>query len=225
MSSDCYGQCSESSYPCLFLFSTVLEEVLLHDGSTIVVDRSVERGGRHELGQPPPFKEQSLRFTVPVTSQKLTWEDHFSEDLGSANFLPMLLDIVKETPYLVASPMGCLAYNKWGRPNPPYVIFKYNGREWQRIPLEELPSVINTPNLIISDPDNKVKELGKSFATASDVKNANTGFRQPEYRTILREAVKGGEGLTSCPDYNSERYRSPKAPLPMKPLNDPQGKQ
>lgn len=26
------------------------EEVLLHDGSKIVVERSVERGGRHEIG-------------------------------------------------------------------------------------------------------------------------------------------------------------------------------
>jgi hypothetical protein len=27
------------------------EEVLLHDGSTILVDRSVVRGGRHEIGR------------------------------------------------------------------------------------------------------------------------------------------------------------------------------
>ena len=29
------------------------EEVLLHDGRKLVVDRSVERGGRHEIGQLP----------------------------------------------------------------------------------------------------------------------------------------------------------------------------
>ena len=40
------------------------EEVLLHDGSTILVDRSVVRGGRHEIGQQPPFKEQSLSFQL-----------------------------------------------------------------------------------------------------------------------------------------------------------------
>ncbi len=32
------------------------EEVLLHDGSKIVVERMVKRGGRHEVGQKPPFK-------------------------------------------------------------------------------------------------------------------------------------------------------------------------
>jgi hypothetical protein len=30
------------------------------------------------------------------------------------------------------------------------------------------------------------------------IKQANEGFSQPEYRTILREAVKGRAGLTSC---------------------------
>ncbi|MEO6145616.1 MAG: hypothetical protein ABIT70_00915 [Sulfuriferula sp.] len=45
------------------------EEVLLHDGGTIVVDRSVEYGGRHEIGQSPPFKEQTLTFTLPNTKE------------------------------------------------------------------------------------------------------------------------------------------------------------
>ncbi len=34
------------------------EEVLLHDGSKIIVERTVERGGRHEVGQKPSYKEQ-----------------------------------------------------------------------------------------------------------------------------------------------------------------------
>jgi hypothetical protein len=50
------------------------EEVLLHDGGKIVVTRSVDRGGRHEIGQKPPYKEQSLRLTMPSTSQTVKWE-------------------------------------------------------------------------------------------------------------------------------------------------------
>ena len=46
------------------------EEVLLHDGRVMVVDRSVDRGGRHEIGQKPPYKEQRLSFTMPDTKQK-----------------------------------------------------------------------------------------------------------------------------------------------------------
>ncbi len=170
------------------------EEVLLHDGSKIIVERSVDRGGRHEIGQKPPYKEQSLVFTMPGSDQKVIWEDKFSEDVGSANFLPMLLDVRGDVAYLVAYPMGCLSYNKWGRPNPPYVIFKYDGNVWQRIPLQELPAEIKTPNLIFSAPDIQVEKSGKNFMSAEMIKAITSGYEQPEYKTILREAYPGAAG-------------------------------
>lgn len=188
------------------------EEVLLHDGGKIIVERWVERGGRHEIGQKPPYKEQSLSFTMPASSETITWEDHYSEDVGSANFLPMLLDISKSIPYLVVNPMGCLSYNKWGRPNPPYVIFKYDGKSWQRIQLQELPTEIKTPNLIFSMPDIKVEESGKRFMTAEMIRAITAEYRQPEYKTILREPLT----REKCPQYSS----GPKAPLPI-PANAP----
>jgi hypothetical protein len=171
------------------------EEVLLHDGNTIIAERTVERGGRHEIGQQPPYKEQRLVFTMPGTDRHVTWEDTFSEDLGSANFLPMLLDIRHGVAYLVASPMGCQSYNKWGRPNPPYVIFKHDGSGWQRIPLQELPAEIHAPNLIFSSPDIAVEQSGRRFMSTDMIKQLIEGYRQPEYKTILREPVKrGSEG-------------------------------
>lgn len=185
------------------------EEVLLHDGNKIIVERTVEHGGRHEIGQRPPYKYQSLTFIHPATKHEIVWEDKFSEEVGSANFLPMLLDISNGTPYLVAYPMGCLSYNKWGRPNPPYVIFKHEGKEWKRIPLQELPTEIKTPNLIFSMPDVKVKESGKRFMTVEMIQKIIGDYRQPEYRTILREALESER----CPQYSS----SPKAPIPVMP--------
>jgi hypothetical protein len=165
------------------------EEVLLHDGSKIVIERTVERGGRHEVGQKPPYKEQRLSFTLPGTKHTITWEDHYSQDLGQANFLPMALDLVGGTPYLVLNPMGCLSYNKWGRPNPPYVIFQYKEKEWKRIPLQELPDEIATPNLIFSMPDVEVEKLGTRFVSAEKIKRLIAGYQQPEFKTILREPV------------------------------------
>jgi hypothetical protein len=175
------------------------EEVLLHDGSKIFVERSVERSGRHEIGQKPSFKEQRLTFTIPGTSQEVVWEDHFSEEVGSSNFLPMLVDIYNGTPYLVASTLGCLSYNKWGRPNPPYIVFKYVSKNWQRVPLTELPGEIKTPNLIFSMPDIKVEESGKRFMSAEVIKAIIAGYKQPEFKTILREPLpKGSIGITTC---------------------------
>jgi hypothetical protein len=165
------------------------EEVLLHDGSKIIVSRSVERGGLHEIRQSPPIKEQSLSFVLPSIDQRITWKDNYSEDIGAASFLPMQLEIFNGTPYIVASPMGCLSYNKWGRPNPPYVIFKHDGKEWQRIQLQELPAESKTPNLIISSPDSEAKQIPQSPISAETIKELNTGFRQPENQTILREPL------------------------------------
>ncbi|MEW6427016.1 MAG: hypothetical protein AB1568_03150 [Thermodesulfobacteriota bacterium] len=194
------------------------EEVLLHDHSKIIVERTVKRGGRHEIGQQSPYKYQSLVFRMPGTGQKVKWEDKFSQDIGMANFLPMLFDVEGCVAYLVVKPMGCLSYNKWGRPNPPYVIFKYEGKTWQRIQLSGLPAEIKTPNLIFSAPDIAVEKSASRFMTAETIKKIISGYKQPEYRTIIREPlaeekiscsemirVKGGwlgiEWFTSQPTY------------------------
>jgi len=166
------------------------EEVLLHDGSKIVVERSVERGGRHEIGQKSSYTKQNLSFTHPTTGKSITWEDKATEDLGTSSFLPMALDIYQGTVYLVASPMGCLSYNKWGRPNPPYVVFRHSGKTWERVPLQELPLETKTPNLISSSPDTEVERLGKRFVDAETIRRITGGYRQPENKTILRTSVK-----------------------------------
>ena len=170
------------------------EEVLLHDGSKLIVERSVERGGRHEIGQEPPIKEQSLTFVLPGTSQNVTWEDKFTADVGGANFLPMQLEISKDTPYLVVVPMGCLAYNKWGRPNPPYVVFKYQGGAWQRIPLRELSAELTIPNMIFSSPDTEARKSGQRVVSAETIKTLYGRYKQPEYRTILRKPLANASG-------------------------------
>jgi hypothetical protein len=193
------------------------EEVLLHDGSKIIVERSVERGGRHEIGQKPPIKEQSLTFNLPSTNENITWEDKFTEDVGSANFLPMLLDVRKDMAYLVVHPMGSLSYIKWGSPNPPYVVFKYQNKRWNRITLQELPMELTIPNLIFSSPDDEAKKVGQRIISAEAIKRLYDSYRQPEFKTILRTPI----------DYGPPRleYKGPKAPHPITPPTTTDGKQ
>jgi len=170
------------------------EEVLLHDGGKIIVERTVERGGRHEIGQQPPIKEESLAFTLPAINEHITWKNEFSKDVGFADFMPLLLDIYQGVSYVVTTPAGCLSYNKWGRPNPPYVIFKYQSKAWQRITIQELPAEIKTPNLIVGSPDNNVEKLGTSFVKAEAIQKINSSLRQPQYKTILRDPYPGAAG-------------------------------
>lgn len=184
--------------------TTWKEEVLLHDGQKIVATRTVDRSGKSEIGQQAPIKQQRVAFTLPVTNEKVVWEDKFTEDIGGANFLPMQLEVHKELAYLVAYPMGCLSYNKWGRPNPPYVVFKYQGKAWQQIPLQELPTVLTVPNLIFSSPDTEAKKSGQAVVAADAIKTLNLGHTQPEHKAVLRESIKPGtyQSLVSCKKMN-----------------------
>ena len=85
------------------------EEALLHDGQKITVERITQPSGGYRLG----YTAQSLRFTLPHTSQTVEWHDNRSEDLAHSSFLPMALVSIKVTPYLLASPLGCLPHNTW----------------------------------------------------------------------------------------------------------------
>src|ERR1022692_3793360 len=109
------------------------EEVLLHDGQKIIVSRSQSYGGQHEIGQPSPIKTHTISFLLPNSNTTITWTSEYGEELGRTNFNLLAVHVLNGTPYIVASPNLCLSYNKWGRPNPPYVFFKNDGKDWQRI--------------------------------------------------------------------------------------------
>lgn len=176
------------------------EEVLLHDGTKIIVERQMKRGGRHEITSGPPIKEHSISFALPGTSKAITWRDEYNEDVGSASLLLLALHIGNKVPYLVAEPYGCIAYNKYGRPNPPYVIFKHDGKEWQRIPLSELPMEFKTINLVIG-PSNEEKALERlGTVSIAGVDAMNRDYRQSQYRAILREPLPQARIIEMCGD-------------------------
>lgn len=190
------------------------EEVLLHDGRKIIVQRTLERGGRHEIGQPSGVMNETLTFTMPDTHQTVIWNDKYSDDILSSNFNLMMLEVFKGSAYLVASPKSCLSYGKWGRPNPPYVVFKHQGQDWLRIPLQELPAEFVIPNLIQSSPGSVAKNTGESIVSAETIKKLRErhGYQPPETKTILRSPIdrQGACPLPTGPDG---------LPLPSKIIN------
>ena len=190
------------------------EEVLLHDGSKIVVKRSqsyffsgVERWLR--------VKEHAITFTLPGSHKTITWTSEYGEDIRTTNFNLLALHILKGAPYIVASPHLCLSYNKWGLPNPPYVFFKYDGKAWQRIQLSEFPAEFSEVNLLIettgsNDPERAIKT---GFVSADSVRDINSSLKQLEFKTILRETLS----KERCPQYSS----GSKAPIPIQPTTLP----
>jgi len=190
------------------------EEVLLHDGSKIIVERSQSYGGRHEIGQPPPIKEHTISFTLPNTKETITWTSEYGEDIGRTNFLLLAVHVLNGTSYIVAEPNLCLSYNKWGRPNPPYVFFKHDGTDWQRIPFEAFPAELSTINVSLTLGKRDVEEMIRlGVVPAENIKERNSRLKQPEFKTILREPL----ARERCPQYPS----GPKAPIPIAPSTSP----
>lgn len=188
------------------------EEVLLHEGQKIIVKRSQTRGGRHEVGQQPSIKEHIITFDLPHSGKTLTFKSEYDEELGRANFNLLALHILNGIPYVVTEPNLCMSYNKWGRPNPPYVIFKHDGKAWHRIQISELPIEFTAMNLIINNGQEERIEKSASklgYVSVAGVQAFNNTLTQPQFKTILREAVKYDE----CPQYPS----SSKAPIPITP--------
>ena len=168
------------------------EEVQLHDGQKIIVERSQTYGGNHEIGQREPEKEVTIRFTPPGSNTSISWTSEYGADLGRTNFNLLALHIKEGTPYLVTEPNLCLSYNKWGRPNPPYVFFRHDGNGWQRIAIAEVPIEFKTINLIVNN--SRLYEIEKSskstgYVPFEAVKEINGNLRQPQLKTILREPL------------------------------------
>jgi len=174
------------------------EEVLLHDGQKMIVERSQTYGGRSEPGQSGPIAEHSIRFTVPGASRFITWTSEYSEDIGRTNFNLLAVHVKDGIPYLVVEPNLCLSYNKWGRPNPPFVYFKFVDEAWQRIPLEQLPAEFETINVVRNTLGRDSELLvSMGFVPSEKVAEMNR-TKTREYKSILREPVSGGFGMSSC---------------------------
>jgi hypothetical protein len=165
------------------------EEVELHDGSKIVVDRYQNYGGAHAIGQGAPIRTQEIRFVMPGKHWPISFKSEYSDDVGRANLKIIALHILNDVPYIVTVPNLCIAYNKWGRPNPPYVIFKHDGKDWQRIPLEELPAAFKTINLAIDTKHEEERFRKDGVFSAEQVRKFNKQLSQKEYASILREPL------------------------------------
>jgi hypothetical protein len=173
------------------------EEVLLHDGTKIVIERLVNLGGKPTLdSRERRDLDETVTFSLPGSNKKITWQTDFRDSKPEPNSLNLLvLDIVNGTPYIATYAAGCIAYNKWKRPNPPYIFFKYDGNNWQRIPLEEFPAEISKVNVIVGRPP---AELLKPFYTVEQVKKQNHNLHEEIYKTIVRTPLNP-ERFKWCP--------------------------
>lgn len=177
------------------------EEVLLHDGTRLIITRSQTYGRPLEIGQSPSIREHTVTFTLPHTNKSISWTSEYAKEFRHTNFHLLAVHVLNGMPYIVTEPDLCPSYRKWGWPNPPYVLFKYNGTIWQRIPIEGLPAEFTTMNVVIGLSRQFVDAMVKQrVVSVEQIQKWNNQLPQPEYRTILREPMElwSTENLTSC---------------------------
>ena len=215
--------CGVSTNACTTTFSWE-EEVLLHDGKKIIVERKDTYDYRmnHEIGQGPPLAEHKTTFKVPDTNQKVVWKSNNRPSPDPDSLYLLVLDFLDGVPYVATSAATCVAYDKWNRPNPPYIFFKYVDG-WQHISLQEFPEKFKI-NVIVTGrkKDNpKISEADRKFGfvPAETVAAINKGPGRSKYSyTLFREPV---DLFMMCPEPTGPDglpvKKGYKAPYPFKP--------
>jgi hypothetical protein len=180
--------------------------VLLHDGQVIVVERTqtVDKGGNREIGQGAQQSEEALAFEMPNSGRTIRWRSDFGSGYED-NLAPLVLDVVEGAPYLVAYPTRCHAYNKWGRPNPPYVFFRFDDSVWERIVIAEVPESLKEANLVIGGYLSRGRQLTDAdrraeYVPTESIRRVNLQMSPDTWylRQIAHEPIKGMGSRPGC---------------------------
>jgi hypothetical protein len=179
------------------------EEVALPDGKTIVVERSHVLGSTLDrelssMNAPPGAKSYAISIPLPNGGQA-KWEAE------NKDMIPMALSVAGEGVQILASPSDCAAYSRFGRPVPPFLIFRYDNGHWVRATIDQFPSAIAEANLMIStSTQDAVDEIGKGLVTARAVKRLNEGIGR---RRIYRQGVIQDIWVGCLHEIEAGRYR------------------
>ena len=179
------------------------EEVALPDGKTIIVERSHVLGSTlnrelSSMNAPPGAK--SYAISIPLPNGGLAkWE---AED---KDMIPLALSVAGDVIHVLASPSDCAAYSRFGRPVPPFLVFRYDSGRWVRATIDEFPSVIAEANLMISTSTQRAAdEISKGLVTARAITRLNEGVGR---RRIYRQGVIQDIWVGCLHEIETGRYR------------------
>jgi hypothetical protein len=140
--------CSEEKKPTEFIW---YEEARQDDGSIVLV-KKIEKSysvSRKEPGaENYGYRLPRIEITDPKTGQPITW---YPANLP--HLLPYALHVHEGVPYVFATFYLTGSYLQWGCPIPPYIVFRWEGDKWKRIPLTALPKQFKRRNLLLAAAD------------------------------------------------------------------------
>jgi hypothetical protein len=130
------------------------EEVLLHDGRMIVIERKAKAASS---GFPNANRGRYLEFELHYKPMNIHWKGTLQQGA---------FEIIDQTPYLVLWLNGLTDFCK-GRPptDLPIKVLKLQGQEWIEIPQSEFPMDRANYNLYHSYRGNKASEDAKGLIT------------------------------------------------------------
>ena len=158
------------------------QEALLHDGRTLWVERHSERGSPFP-GNSGLETGQTLAFSHPNTGERIEWR--IPEGLQ-----PVMLDFEQGVPYYVLDTYVSSDYSKWGCPNPPYLVYRYQQGKWKRVAFELLPAQFVILNLMRMSKDARgLVDGGRISVDQMEAyfKDGEQGTKK--FRRILREKI------------------------------------
>lgn len=117
------------------------EEVRLHDGRVIMVERWAKRQWMGELGHRGLPLWSEIRAKNPNTGAEISWY----EDAGSDAYV---FDFIGDKAYLAARVSFYQPCKKYHFPKRDFVFFRFDGI-WKQISLEEFPAPFDT-NLLFN---------------------------------------------------------------------------
>jgi hypothetical protein len=137
------------------------EEVALHDGRILLVNRSVQLVSGESFHSMEGARR--LTFADPTTGQPVIWE---SPGQTGLRLRPMLLDIEGGRLFLVTMAQSGPDYETFGCPTPPYIVFRHEGGTWVRVPVADLPRSLTKMNLLPNSPREGDRSPGSTVVGA-----------------------------------------------------------
>lgn len=156
------------------------QEVKLHDGRVIVVDRLSKISGTVFPENVTLEFEQTLTFRHPDSGERIEWK-------LPQGLQPISFDFDRGTPYYVLRAHTVADYNNWGCPNPPYLVYRFQHGNWSAVAFGELPPHFGKRNVLSMSKYIKNMKDGRTVSPR-EVEAVIDSF-DPEIRTVSRERV------------------------------------
>ena len=117
------------------------QEVKLEDGRILILERESKQGPHDPLLNIRMELVQRIAFSDPDGGERIQWEI-------PKGLLPAMLDLDGGMAYLVLRADTVADYNNWDCPNPPWLVYRYERKDWNRISMEQLPERFKHRNLL-----------------------------------------------------------------------------